>query len=327
MNTLGIEIPQRITPKYNRVIVCGLGRVGYRVVKALHQMQPRPEIVVICNEDTRPRFEREVAALGIQLIYGDARIEDVLRDAGIAQAYSVAAVTSDTLSNLRIGLTARQLRGDVHVVMRVFSDVLAEQLEEMFGIHTTFSSSALAAPTLAAAVVVRDTGYAIDLGERLMATAGLVVQPGDEFVGQPFSVLREYLGIVIVAVRREQHLSIVPHGFAASDPPTNGRAVRGPLDETLQAGDEIVVLADINKISVLRQRGAGSGISDVSITGRATHISAAPTTAAPGDVSPLPDKASDTDDSQRLLEYLLQNGSTPPEPPAAQVQQAQKDEQ
>jgi Trk K+ transport system NAD-binding subunit len=330
MNTLGIEIPQRITPKYNRVIVCGLGRVGYRVVKALHRMQPRPEIVVICNEDTRPRFEREIDGLGIQLIHGDARIEDVLRDAGIAQAYSVAAVTSDTLSNLRIGLTARQLRGDVHVVLRVFSDVLAEQLEGMFGIHTTFSSSALAAPTLAAAVVVHDTGYAIDLGERLMATAGLVVQPGDEFIGQPISGLREYLGIVIVAVRREQQLYIVPHGLAASDLPTNGRAVGTLLDEALRAGDEVVVLADINKISILRQRGAGSGISDVSITGRATSIAAAPTAAAPGDVSPLPGQARDTDDSQQLLEYLLQNGSTPLELPAAQAQQAQqaqKDEQ
>jgi hypothetical protein len=44
----------------------------------------------------------------------------------------------------------------------------------------------------------------------------------------------------------------------------------------------------------------------------------------------LPGQARDTDDSQQLLEYLLQNGSTPLELPAAQAQQAQqaqKDEQ
>jgi Trk K+ transport system NAD-binding subunit len=307
MNTLGIEIPQRITPEYNRVIVCGLGRVGYRVVRALHRMEPRPEIVVICDENTRPRFRREVAALGIRLIDGDARIEDVLREAGISHAYSVAAVTSDTLSNLRIALTARQIRGDVHVVLRVFSEVLAEQLEEMFGIHTTFSSSALAAPTLSAAVVVKDTGYAIDLGERLMATACLVVQPGDEFDGQPIYGLRESLGIVVVAVRRDQQMYVMPHGFAMDNKPTNGHTARGPMDESLRPGDEVVVLADINRISVLRQRGAGSGLSDVSITGRATDVPAAPATDEPGTMS-------DTDDTQQLLEYLLQNGSTPSVP-------------
>jgi hypothetical protein len=48
----------------------------------------------------------------------------------------------------------------------------------------------------------------------------------------------------------------------------------------------------------------------VSITGRATDVPAAPATDEPGDVSSLPDKASDTDDSQQLLEYLLQNGGT-----------------
>jgi Trk K+ transport system NAD-binding subunit len=283
-------------------------------------MEPRPEIVVICDENTSPRFEREVAALGIRMIYGDARIEDVLRDAGIEQAYSVAAVTSDNLSNLRIGLTARQIRGDVHIVLRVFSDVLADQLEEMFGIHTTFSSSALAAPTLAAAAVVKDTGYAIDLGERLMATAGLVVQPGDEFAGQSIAILREYLGIVVVAVRRDGHLYVMPHGFITQEPPTNGHATHEPMAETLRPGDEVIVLTDINKIGLLRQRGAGSGISDVSITGRATNVPAAPPAGS----------HNNHEDTQRLLEYLLQNGSTPPEPQASQAypaHQEQKDEQ
>jgi Trk K+ transport system NAD-binding subunit len=148
--------PTRTGLRMNTVIVCGLGKIGYRVVQVLHQSEPRPEIVVVCGEDTRPNFLDTVRSLGVRVVCGDAREPEVLVAAGIEQAYSVAAVVSNDLTNLQIGLTARRLRADIHVVLRVFSDVLAERLATLFGIHTTFSSSALAAPTLAAATIARD---------------------------------------------------------------------------------------------------------------------------------------------------------------------------
>jgi hypothetical protein len=196
--------------------------------------------------------------------------------------------------------------------------VLAEQLEEMFGIHTTFSTSALAAPTLSAAVVVNDTGYAIDMGERLMSTAGFVVQSGDEFDGQQIHALREYLGIVVVAVQRAGHLFIVPQRLAAPGAPGNGHsAAMPPFEGVLYPGDEVIVLADISIIDILRRRGASSGIRDISITGRATLT---PTAADAGGQTVAPPRlpaiwggvSGEGEDTQHLLEYLLHNGETAP---------------
>jgi Trk K+ transport system NAD-binding subunit len=252
MQTLGMGIGQQPTLEYGTVIICGLGKVGYRVVKALCQMQPGLDIVVICRADTtRARFISDLQKLGVRVFYGDARAEETLREAGIERAFSVAAVTSDALSNLRIGLTARQIRSDIHLVLRVFSDVLADQLETILGFQTTFSTSVLAAPTLSAAVVVKDTGYAVDIGDRLFSTVRLTVQPGDEFAGQQPARLREESGMVVVSIRRQRQLVLLPR--------IADNSFYSP-DSTLQAGDEIVVLADIHIITHLRMNGAESAV-------------------------------------------------------------------
>jgi Trk K+ transport system NAD-binding subunit len=309
MATLGIEMHQRPTARYDRVLVCGLGKVGFRVVQVLHQLDPRPEIVVICDfKSTRPRFIKEVRALGVEVIDGDARVEETLLTAGLRRAYSVAAVTSNNLTNLRIGLTARHLRSDIHLVLRVFSDVLAEQLESMFGIHTVFSTSALAAPTLAAAAVVRGTGYAVDIGGRLMSTARFTVQRGDEFEGQRIDTLREQRGMVLVSLRRGSQTMLLP-GDAASG---------GNLFErVLQVGDELVVLTEIHSVDRLRGRGAKTDATGARITRRLPPISTAhlgeqsratgaeaPPAASPAQTAPAPDTSGQT---QSLLEYLLQH--------------------
>src|SRR5262249_30363500 len=107
---LGMLMPQRLqhpTEQYDTVIVCGLGKVGYRVVQQLHRLSPRPQIVVVRLGDGRPEFPQRVNQLdGVRTIIGDARDPEVLREAGVERAYSVAALTSDDLLNLQIGLAA-----------------------------------------------------------------------------------------------------------------------------------------------------------------------------------------------------------------------------
>jgi Trk K+ transport system NAD-binding subunit len=225
---------QRPTERFNTVIVCGLGRIGTQMVRLLANTRPRPELVVICGPNTSEKLIEELGELGVQVVRGDARDAAVLREAGIARAYSVAAMFSDDLLNLQIGLSARDLRPDVHLVLRVFSDVLAERLASLFGIHTAFSTSALAAPTLAAATVLRGVEYAFDLGAQLFTTRTFDVQSGDRFVGRSVSELRESEGLLIILLRR------------------TGEAVHLPrLDMILQPGDQVVFLADIRVLQTL----------------------------------------------------------------------------
>ncbi len=233
---------QRPSPQFNTVIVCGLGKVGYRVVKALYDMQRDPEIVVICEQDTHGPLVSEIEALGIRVIRGDARNPELLQAAGLGRAYSVAAVTSDKLVNIQIGLAARRLRPDLHLVLRVFSDVMAEQLEELFGRHTVFSTSALAAPTLAAASIVCGIERAIEIGSRLYSTVTLTIQAGDAFVGQQIRQIREQAQVLVISVRRNE-AQVLPL----------------KLETCLDIGDEIVVLVDVARLAELRSQHAQTG--------------------------------------------------------------------
>src|SRR6185295_18862931 len=118
LRTLPLQHP---TKTFDTVIVCGLGKVGYRVVQQLHQLNPRPRIVVVRLGDGRIDFPQRISRLaGVITLVGDARDPEVLREAGVERAYAVAALTSDDLLNLQIGLAARHARHDIHVVLRVF---------------------------------------------------------------------------------------------------------------------------------------------------------------------------------------------------------------
>lgn len=228
---------QRPSKEYNTVIVCGLGKVGTQVVDLLRRSRPRPQLVVICTPETPPRLTDRLQSEGIRIIRGDARDPAVLAEAGIARAYSVAALFGDDLLNLEIGMAARGLRADIHLVLRVFSDVLAERLATLFGINTAYSTSALAAPTLAAAAVRREIDYAFDIGERLMATRTLTVQAGDRLVGKSIRELHEHAGSLVILCRREGVSRLMPE-----------------TDSFLEAGDEVVLLTEVKG---RREKGKG----------------------------------------------------------------------
>lgn len=254
---LGFEAAQQATDQYDTIIVCGLGRIGYWMVRELHHLMQRmpniQRIVVICGPKALPRFIHDVKELGAEVIQGDALDPEVLQQAGIERAYSVCGVIDDDLTNLRIGLAARQLRSDVHLVLRIFSDVLAEQLEGMFGAQTTFSPWALAAPTLAAATLVPGTPYAVDVGNQLLSVARLTIRPGDEFADKPVYQLRERYEMFVFGLWRGERFFLLP-----KDPKSDDALYEQPL----RVGDEIAVLAEIHKIDELRKsRGASSDIT------------------------------------------------------------------
>jgi Trk K+ transport system NAD-binding subunit len=228
--------PQRPTAELNTIIICGLGKVGYRVVRQLHRLNPRPRIVVVRLPDGRPEFLRKISELeGVTIEIGDGRDLEVLLRAGLDRAYSVAALTADDLLNLQIGLAARSHRPDVHIVLRTFSDALAEKLADLVGIRTTYSTSALAAPTLAAAAVLGDIRHAFYVAEQLYSSQRIAVGERHPFAGQSVAEIRERFGALVIGLRRE--------GVGAAIP---------SLDAQLGAGDEVTVLAPLEVLGRLR---------------------------------------------------------------------------
>lgn len=233
--------PQHPTDQLDTVLVCGLGKVGYRVVQWLYAREPRPRIVVVHSEsiggETGPSFTHYIADLdGVQTIIGDARDPEVLKQAGIERAYSVAALTSDDLTNLQIGLAARQERADVHVVLRVFSDALAEKLVDLFGIHTAYSTSELASQTLAAAAVLGRIRHAFFAAGHLFAADEMTVRAGDRLSGKSVDAIRAQYSALVIGLHRKGESSILP----------DLEAVVGP-------GDEVTLLAPLDALGKVRE--------------------------------------------------------------------------
>ncbi len=227
---------QHLTPEFDTVIICGLGKVGYRVVHQLDQLTPRPRIVVVRMNDGRADFSQRISQLvGVETVIGDARDPEVLRQAGIEHAYTVAALTSDDLLNLHIGLAARRVRADVHVVQRAFSQALAEKLDDMFGIRTVYSTSGLASPTLAAAAVLGDITQAFAAAGDLFSADEVAVRSGDALDGRSVEDIRGQHGGLVIALRRGDTTQTLP-----------------ALGTTLAPGDTITLLAPLADLARLR---------------------------------------------------------------------------
>jgi Trk K+ transport system NAD-binding subunit len=191
------------------VIICGMGRVGYRV--ALELMKFGREVVAI-EADEKGHFAEKAMGLGIPVIFGDARREENLLKAGVERADAIIPCTNDELANLDIALDAREINPGVKVVMRMFDAELAARVEKGFGIHTAYSVSALAAPTIAAAamrVSVRSSFY---VGDTLLNISEVVVRPNSLIAGWSVKQLEEKLDLSVVSYidGRDTHLHPEP---------------------------------------------------------------------------------------------------------------------
>ena len=151
-------------------IVCGLGDVGYRVVELLHRLG---EEVVVVTLNAREERLRTAESLGVRIVTGDARVDQNLHEAGLASAKLLIAATDQDLVNIEVALDARRVRPDMPVVIRLFDQGLARQLEGTFDLQRALGMSTLSAPSFAAAA----------LGESILGTFSLQ--------GTPFVVGRQ----------------------------------------------------------------------------------------------------------------------------------------
>ncbi|MCA9973799.1 MAG: TrkA family potassium uptake protein, partial [Anaerolineales bacterium] len=218
----------------NHVIVCGVGKVGYRVILELLRFG---RDVVAIEMDENGRFVEKTRALGIPLIFGNARRSETIRLAGVTDADAIIPCTNDELTNLDIALDARDINPGIKVVMRMFDTDLARRVEKGFGIHTAFSTSALAAPSFAAAAMRVNVQHSFYVGEELLNLSEVVIRPGSALVG--WTVRR---------LTAEFDLSVV---FYRSGDVTD---LHADPDCELHAGDVILVLATLATLHQLNER-------------------------------------------------------------------------
>ena len=216
----------------DHVIVCGAGRVGFRVFEQFEKLQV--PIVMIERREDAP-FVSTIRAAGVPVLIEDVRSSRALEQANIRSARAIVCATDDDLANLNIALDARRMKPDIRVVMRLFDDDLVRKTKEAFHVEA-FSTSALAAPALAAAALDPAIKNSLEVGGRLLVVAELLVDQmlAEKTVGQ----LRDEAHALVIQVRRAD-------GSLVFDPPGPARLGRG---------DKVTLQATLDAYRSLRSR-------------------------------------------------------------------------
>ncbi len=181
------------------VILCGLGSVGFRVAEELVHMGVD---VFGVELDPNGEFVERARQIGVQVLIGDARQEDILRRLGVERARAVIVATNDDLANLEIAMDARDIAKDVHVVVRLFDQRLAQKARSVLGFEASVSTSRLAAPLFASAALDPGVVGTHRIGDTVLVVVQVTVGPSSELRGQSFGALASK-GMTVIGVRRD----------------------------------------------------------------------------------------------------------------------------
>lgn len=133
----------------NHVVVCGAGRVGFRVTQ---QLLALGHSVVVIEKRADAPFGIVLRDMKVPVLIDDVRAPRCLERVNISRAQAIVCATDDDLSNLNIALDARRVNASLRIVIRLFDDDLVERVRENFQAQA-HSTSALAAQTFALAAL------------------------------------------------------------------------------------------------------------------------------------------------------------------------------
>ena len=225
-------------PASGHIIVVGLGNVGTAVTGQLHDLGF--DVVCVDNNPNAPGIPM-ARQMGLPVVIGDAFREQTLRAAHLDTCLALVSVTSLDIVNLETALTARALRDDLRIVLRLTDDDLAERLEKTTGNTISRSVPYLAAPAFATAMLEHQVLRTIDVGRHVLLIAEIRVADQAGLAGSLISDT-EQDGQARVLALQASGTPLAPGGTTPPNPP-------GALDWSpqrgyqLAAGDRLIVLA------------------------------------------------------------------------------------
>lgn len=217
----------------NHIVLCGLGRVGYRIAR---ELIANKESVVAIEKDPEAMFVEEMQDLDIPVIVGEARLKKNLLEANIEHAKAVILATDDDLTNLDAALTAREIKPDLRLVLRLFDETLATKVATQFKMPV-ISTSQVSAPAFVAAVTGRSVRQCFQVEGQTIHVADL-------------RILR-LPSLSVAALQKQYGVSVVLHKGRG------GTAGLPDLESQVQRGDTIVVAAPIEKMQQLEEANRG----------------------------------------------------------------------
>ena len=187
-------------------ILVGLGHLGYRVVKILHEMR---ENVVVIELQPSAEMIAEVREMGIPVIQDDASRSSAIEAAGVRKAKTIILATQNDSLNLQIAVKARSLNPNIQVVIRIFDEDFARSLQEQFGFFA-LSATGMAAPVFAAAAAGVDVTNPISVEGQQLSLARLTISPYSRVDGKTVGFVEDNYHLNIVLVRHDHHSEMHP---------------------------------------------------------------------------------------------------------------------
>ena len=225
------------------VIVAGLGTVGARILGQLHDLG----IEVVAVDKSPDAAGLPLARrLGVRVVIGEAHRDETLRSAGIATCRALVSVTDSDIANLETALNARALAAEPRIVVRLYDDDLAARVQAAIGNTVSRSTSYLAAPEFAAAVLDHQVLRTIAVGRHVLLLADVAVDAETGLDGQRIASVHRPGLLRVIALRQAASATV-------DWSPAPGYV--------LHSGDRLVVLATRTGLSGLLRRDAAVAAS------------------------------------------------------------------
>lgn len=227
----------------NHVVVVGVGKVGYQVIKGLLALH---ESVVGVDQAGESLLIDDIRDLGVPVIQGNGRYEKTLVQAGVAEACAVILATNDDLTNLDGGLTARDINPHARIVLRLFDETLARKVEGAFAMPG-ISTAHVAAPAFIAAATGRKIYQEFQLSGQTVHLTDMVISAEGGLRGRSVGELQA-----------DKIFNVVMHqGPAGVNLNPNGDVVLGPDDTILVIApmDRLLALEEENRVESTKIKG------------------------------------------------------------------------
>lgn len=113
-----------------RVIICGLGRLGFGIARTLKGCAP---VVVIDNDPWVDYADDPVITADppIRIVRGDMTVKRVLQDAGVDRAAAVLVLSPNDTENLEAAMAIHELNATVRIVMRITNSRISHRLDKV----------------------------------------------------------------------------------------------------------------------------------------------------------------------------------------------------
>ncbi|MBO8194464.1 NAD-binding protein [Streptomyces oryzae] len=155
----------RALPRAGHVVVVGLGQVGLRLCTRLQELGLG--VIAVERDPAAPNL-RLAKALGIPVVVADARDRFVLRKLGLHKAQAMAAVASDDLDNIAVGVAARAVAPQLRVVIRAGDHEAIAETQSLFSIGIVHDLASLSAAYTAASLTGLEPSGVLAQGRRLL---------------------------------------------------------------------------------------------------------------------------------------------------------------